>query len=688
MARWRWRTANAQKRGDTEKLWDSLQAINKETKNAYNADYVRGRRKWRDRVTQEGGLSSRTLWASMKHRSTGVKGVQTANGIVTSEQEIKEAVKVHFQELGAESGDEGPPPSPDAGTGATEGIMQPPISFEEVNRIARSLKNGKTAGEDGICNELIKYGGRPLHEALAKVFDIMRKIGVTPKSWNKEAVRMIHKAGKKTDLNNYRGIAVSTNIGKVFTRIMAERITTRAEEEGWLPEAQAGFRKERGTDDHLFVLNMIMERAKANGQGLLLGFIDLKKAYDTVSRKLLWSKLREMGMDGHTITLLKGLYNDHFRRIQVAGGHTDWMECLRGLRQGCPLSPILFALFIAWFPEQLTKTCEGIRVGDAKICSLFFADDIILIARTEKDLQHQLSQLQEMVGRSKLDINVSKSMIMRVSHSKADTSDSPEWQLHRLGDKPGYCIKEGNEYKYLGIKIGKSSGFKVFRNEKIKKTRMKVACVKVHARRSLDRLRTAIAFWKMAVRSEALSGGAIVLYPKTWLKEMENIQSRMAKWLVGASRSGSTAGIRGDLGWSSIKAEIAKMKLRWWAKVIRMGQDRWPKKALMEMWRQPRGHKWVQEVEKLCAEYQVSSADTNTKGYKTRIRSRVEDKDWAEWRERASNSSRLKHGVSFSPGAQAKYLSNSKASHAFCKARIGDTFRITGKMQCDYCPIL
>ena len=89
-------------------------------------------------------------------------------------------------------------------------------------------------------------------------------------------------------LDNYRGIAIGSNLGKVFTRILRSRIQARAEREGLLGEMQNAFRKGRSTNDNLFVISHLMEKAQragTNGKGLFMIFIDLRKAYDRVWRE-------------------------------------------------------------------------------------------------------------------------------------------------------------------------------------------------------------------------------------------------------------------------------------------------------------------------------------------------------------------------------------------------------------------
>ncbi len=161
----------------------------------------------------------------------------------------------------------------------------------------------------------------------------------------------------------------------------------------WMPEEQGAFRKGRGVEDHLFVLSWLEERNRRAKSRMILSFIDLQKAYDSVERSILWRRLLDIGLTRECIQLIQGLYNGHERFIRLDQGNTERLKCERGLRQGCPLSPILFALFIAGIPSALREVEGGIPMGGERICSLFYADDIILINQSEEDMARQLSVL-------------------------------------------------------------------------------------------------------------------------------------------------------------------------------------------------------------------------------------------------------------------------------------------------------
>ena len=123
----------------------------------------------------------------------------------------------------------------------------------EVKKAIKNLKNGKAAGPDGIPNEFLKAGGRPMRLELMELFNKILKSKVTPESWREGKVILIYKGkGDRTDMNNYRGITLNNNISKLFSKMLCERLYTLSEKAGWLGQIQNGFRKSRQSLESIF----------------------------------------------------------------------------------------------------------------------------------------------------------------------------------------------------------------------------------------------------------------------------------------------------------------------------------------------------------------------------------------------------------------------------------------------------
>lgn len=117
-----------------------------------------------------------------------------------------------------------------------------------------------------------------------------------------------------------------------------------------LPDTQNGFRALRSTMDNVYVLNYAIQAALAKGRKLFCAFIDFKAAFDMISRSKLFKKLRKMNIPEYLVAAIEDIYAVTPYNIC---GKTVWTD--RGLKQGCPLSPLLFALYIS----DIDKVMEG-----------------------------------------------------------------------------------------------------------------------------------------------------------------------------------------------------------------------------------------------------------------------------------------------------------------------------------------
>ena len=181
-------------------------------------------------------------------------------------------------------------------------------------------------------------------------------------------------------------------VGKVFGRIVEARLRDFCEERGLLDDCQFGFRKGRACEDAYLVLSEIAQRRGEDK--VYAGFLDISKAYDSVWRKGMSYRLWKYGVRGKMWRVLKSLYSRCEVGVRVGGEvrSNEWYEEVVGLRQGCVLSPLLFALYINDLPTELERSeGEGVRRGEGRpVRCMMFADDIVLVDSTKEGVQKSL----------------------------------------------------------------------------------------------------------------------------------------------------------------------------------------------------------------------------------------------------------------------------------------------------------
>ena len=193
----------------------------------------------------------------------------------------------------------------------------------------------------------------------------------------------LYKEGDRESATNYRGITLLSNVGKIFAGILERRLASWCEQKKIFEQEQAGFRKGRTTTDQIFTLAEIIHRRKKEKKPTFCCFLDIKKAYDTVWREGLWSKLAEVGVNGKMLLTIRSMYDGVKSSVIVNGRLTAWFDIDIGLRQGCVLSPLLFLIFVNDLIKEFKKSDTGVLLGEVRINNLAFADDIVLTANDE-----------------------------------------------------------------------------------------------------------------------------------------------------------------------------------------------------------------------------------------------------------------------------------------------------------------
>ena len=155
--------------------------------------------------------------------------------------------------------------------------LEEEFTSKEVELMIGKLKNSKAMGEDLVPNEALKNSSPEFVNAVAKLFNNVRKHGTVPKKWKTGRLVLVHKKGPLTDMGNYRPLTVIVAMSGLFSRVLNERLTEVVEKERILGEIQQGFRRGRRGADNTFVLNTIIMKGVATGKKPHLAFLDIKK---------------------------------------------------------------------------------------------------------------------------------------------------------------------------------------------------------------------------------------------------------------------------------------------------------------------------------------------------------------------------------------------------------------------------
>ncbi|MES9883775.1 MAG: reverse transcriptase family protein [Sedimenticola sp.] len=335
----------------------------------------------------------------------------------------------------------GTAPDPDSHT-----ELNSPITIPEVQKVIRDAKLGKSVGFENVPNEILKM--EKLTPVLHKLFSICFNNNTVPSVWYKTIIYPILKNNKcYKDPMSYRGISLMSTVVKLFNGVLNNRITRFLNTNNTLCEEQNGFRKLRSCIDNIYSLTTVIRNRRLKNLPTFLCFVDFAKAFDSVNRDCLWFKLLNVGIRGKMINIIQTLYKQVEATVKINGRLTDWFTVNSGVVQGNNLAPTLFSVYVNDVAKEINELNIGVQLSNGECISLLmYADDFVLIAASEIELQRMLDTLHNWSDKWRLSINIDKTKIMHCRKQNVKLTD------HRFlfGDS---ILTVAKSYRYLGMDI-------------------------------------------------------------------------------------------------------------------------------------------------------------------------------------------------------------------------------------------
>ncbi|KAH6586133.1 hypothetical protein BASA50_000599 [Batrachochytrium salamandrivorans] len=255
--------------------------------------------------------------------------------------------------------------------------------------------------------------------------------------------------GDPLNPGNKRGIAL-INVGlKLVCKVLQMRIERFVETNNLLSYEQAGFCKREECVGQVVSLVDIIQRRQNAGLNTHVLFIDIQKAFATVPVGALLWKLQNMGFSRRTLAFLKALYTSSSARARAGSLLSDPFSVQRGVRQGCPLSGLLFNLFINDILDGVSPiTVPGLSRDTNPIRGRMYADDVAVFADSEQSLLTASTAIEQWANQWEMQFGVAKCGIISFTGHLAPRLDNPlDIRLH------GQLVSRVESYKYLGVLI-------------------------------------------------------------------------------------------------------------------------------------------------------------------------------------------------------------------------------------------
>ncbi|GJY99195.1 aminopeptidase M1 [Tanacetum coccineum] len=252
------------------------------------------------------------------------------------------------------------------------------INQGEVRAALQKMGRNKAIGPDQIPIEAWKCLEDEGVKWLTRLFNKIFPSAKMPDEWRLSEVIPIYKnKGDAQTCSNYRGIKLLSHTMKLWERVIERRVRRETR----VSENQFGFMPGRSTTEAIHLLRSLMEKYRERQRDLHMVFLDMEKAYDSVSRQLVWKTLIDKGTPRRYLKVIQDMYEGAKTRVRTTVGNTDFFPVEVGLHQGSAISPYLFTLI-------LDEISRGIQ-ENIPWC-MIFADDIMLIAESAEELNNRL----------------------------------------------------------------------------------------------------------------------------------------------------------------------------------------------------------------------------------------------------------------------------------------------------------
>ena len=408
-------------------------------------------------------------------------------------------------------------------------------------------------------------------KSLKKLFNKVWEEEKVPEAWKRVIIVKLPKRGDLSVCGNWRGINLLSVSGKIFCRVLLQRV--RQSIERTLREEQAGFRSGRGCTDQIFVLRNIVEQSLEWNWSLYINYIDFEKAFDSIHHPSLWKILRAYGFPTKVINILRGMYADNQCCVRHEGKQSEWFHVKTGISQGCVISPVLFLVVIDWVMRRVTvDQPRGLVWGlTARLEDCNFADDIALLSHNQKSIQEKTDRVDRAARSVGLKIHPSKSKMMKLKNRSTTKTIVPNVELEEVQD-----------FKYLGSYISTDSNI-----EKEISTRIGLAAQAFNRLQSIWKstalqTKTKLKIYRSNVRSVLLYASETWRTNKRLESRLRGFEGRCLRRILRIrwEQRVTNKEISRHTGINNIVEDVKQRRWRWFGHEVRMNKNRHPCAAL------------------------------------------------------------------------------------------------------------
>ena len=426
---------------------------------------------------------------------------------------------------------------------------------------------GKAPGITGLSAELLHPVVDVITPILTSLFCLYFFVGMVPSSWKRSLVCPVPKKGDLSIISDYRPVSLTEVTRKIYEMCLLDTLKCSVN----LSREQGGFREGRSTLDQIQALDGTLKLIKSQGRKAHVAFLDIKAAYDSVPRPVLWKRCEEAGVDTFVISSLQALFDHNSAMLAISQKRSTPFGLPAGVLQGSVLSPMLYSIYLDPLVDRLSEDGPSIKLphNGGKINCFLYADDIALVASTASGLKRLLAVAAEDSIARGYRFSPAKCVVVAPGH-----------MVHRLY---GNAIVQERSFCYLGVEmsnIGIKAKEHVARRI-LKAERMATSLSQVGARFRTLSAKVNVSLYQVFIRPGLEYGLPLICNHKGAMELLNRSQKKILCKFLGVDPIARNVVIQGITNCPPFEV---RSKILRSARVKRLGdiidEDGWEKHAL------------------------------------------------------------------------------------------------------------
>jgi hypothetical protein len=457
------------------------------------------------------------------------------------------------------------------------------FTMEELMKCIWLCKMNKAHGPDGITYEMIKFGGKKLHQAILRIAnEILFEEVETPEDWDFGDIISIFKGkGKKTQMKFQRGLTMTSCIMKIVEKMIGIRIGPLIKRNS--TDLQGGGKKGEAVEEYLLAIQTVVDRNLQEGKETKLLITDVSKAFDQAWRIAVFRNLSDRGVKGRMLKMIWKMNDNLVARIRGQDMISGEFEVEGSLRQGGGLSATLYGQHIAKVIEHLEDNEIGEHIEDTRVPAIGWQDDVTGIVTNNEELNRMSELIVEKADENKIYFSADdKCKLITINKRKCRGKEEEEEVAMKLGTIP---LKNVTKATVLGYTFDEEGSNTAHIEEKHQKTTAMIANMGLSIKTTnMENIfgQSMLILHEKCFVPKLVSGLTGFKITEAEVTKIDTIERNILRNYLNLPQSSPKVALYVEFGVLPIKMELFKRKMMMWNRANRAESNNLIKDVIKE----------------------------------------------------------------------------------------------------------